>query len=267
MCDLRGDLGDRLEPVTGSSQSSIPAGSSAAQRRDAPPSTDQAPLASSRIAICRPGGGPHRGQPPGVVADPDLDLDTAEPGRRGPRPRRGRAGTVGGRDRRVDRDRAAGRAPPSSRHTGSPARRPARSHSARSMAASAWGSTATRAQRGQQLRVRAGVGAVGQHGAAVLERRQHVIDADPVIGRAAAPPRRSRRADPGRESSSVAPSSKRRARSECSPDAPSDRTVARKPRRSPSIRIARALTGSAAARPRAACRRRAGASRSGPAPG
>ena len=94
----------------------------------------------------RPERGADSGQPSGVVADPDLHLDAPEAGspvRRLPR-----------RLRRPDpaaaivalTSTAGAPGAPSSRHTGSPARRPARSHSARSIAASAWGAPRARAQ-------------------------------------------------------------------------------------------------------------------------
>ena len=161
-------------PATGSSQSSIPTGSSTRSAASAS-SRDQAPLASIRIAICGPAKARTAARRPASSPIADLHLDVAEALGAGlgrlVRRRRTRSAAA------IVQLTATGERParrPSSRHTGSRVRRPARSHSARSIAASAWGRTVASAHAASDVGDRRHVGIGLEHRAAVLQRRPHV---------------------------------------------------------------------------------------------
>ena len=184
--DASGHLGDRLEAVTGSSHSSIPTGSSIRRVASASPTTTRRWRRAGSPCPGPPRRGPRRGGPASSPI-PTFSLT------RRTRPTRAaaaaRAAPVGPRgDRRVDLDLGRRRRA-EQRQTGWPARRPARSHRARSTAARAWGRTAGAERRGSLAQPRV----PSARAPAILERGAGVVDRDAVVGLAAAPPRRTRR--------------------------------------------------------------------------
>ena len=108
----------------------------------------QAPLASIRIASCGPPNARTAATRPASSPIPTFSLTVREPGDARLRRFLRRAGSIRRGDRPVDLDPAPARgAPPSRRQIGWRAPRPARSQSARSIAASAGATVVTSAQR------------------------------------------------------------------------------------------------------------------------
>ena len=125
-------------PWTGSSAYSRPAGASARRFASASPALDQAPLASTRMAVSGPTAARTAATRPASSPIPTLTFTQAKPARAAAAawaaaPARSSAPIVA--------LTATALAAPAAKScaTGRPARRPARSQSARSIAARAWG--------------------------------------------------------------------------------------------------------------------------------
>jgi len=125
------------DPLVGSSHSSTPSGSSECKVETASP-TDQAPLASSRIAISGPAAALTAATRSASPGSPTLTFTQRKPvSRAAAASDDARSGSAAAIVALTSTTGAS--AAPSSRHTGSPARRAARSCSARSTAACAAG--------------------------------------------------------------------------------------------------------------------------------
>ena len=164
-----------------------------ARRSRAPPrSTSQAPLASRRSATSGPAAARTAATRPASSPTPTFTFTQPKPARdRRARPARrrprGRAPTIVA----LTGDRG-GRVVGEQRRDRPPARRPARSHSARSTAASASGRSSHRAAGVEQLRAVESPAEPREHrrgSARAPARTRSMLDA--VVGLAAAPPRRS----------------------------------------------------------------------------